>query len=181
MLCSSRNKPLIFIGARASGKSTLGRVVAARLGWEFCDTDDVLQCDVGMSIAEFVSCHGWPAFRREEARVLRAVCAERTVIATGGGCVLARENRDFMRARGLVCYLRAPAHIFVQRLRVQRHEAMRPALTGGTLVEEVAAVVRKRHPLYSCAAHVTLDAALPLSYLSAAVHKIFMKRTPFLH
>src|SRR5262245_51897574 len=87
--------PLIFlIGYRGSGKSTVGRVLAGRLGWEFIDADAVLEERYGNTIREIFAAEGETGFRNKESAVLADLCTRaKTVIATGGGVILRQENR----------------------------------------------------------------------------------------
>ena len=84
---------IFMVGARASGKTTLGRLLAARLGYRFFDTDQYLLETLGVSVAEIVAQEGWEGFRSREAAALRAVAGPSTVVATGGGMVLLEANR----------------------------------------------------------------------------------------
>ncbi len=150
---------IFMVGARASGKTTLGRLLAARLGYQFFDTDQYLLETLGVSVAEIVAQEGWEGFRSREAAALRAVAGPSTVVATGGGMVLLEANRTFMRESGVVLYLHAPAAVLAARLVADPRAAQRPSLTGRPVSEEVAAVLVEREPLYrECATHV-LDAA----------------------
>ena len=163
----SRMSGCIFlVGARASGKTTVGRHLAALLHWDVVDTDHRIAHDTGMSIADIIAARGWDAFRREESLALRAVCREippsgGLVVATGGGMVLAEANRRFMSRTGTVFYLHAPAALLAARLAAAPEHGQRPPLTELTLEEEVTEILRLREPLYRETAHHVLDAALP--------------------
>lgn len=173
---------LIYLtGPRASGKTSLGRLLAERLDVPFVDTDQRLREGGGEDVADIVAREGWEGFRRRESAVLRAVAAEleaapvigdarkrpwRGVVATGGGMVLAGENRRFMRETGQVFYLSVPVAELVRRLRDDPLEAQRPSLTGRTLTEEVSEVLAQRLPLYE-EAHCRLDAQRPLDEVCA--------------
>ena len=150
---------VFMIGARASGKTTLGGQLAARLGYGFADTDLYLKETLGMTVAEIVAQEGWEGFRRREAAALRAVAAPSTVVATGGGMVLLEENRRFMRESGLVLYLHAQADVLAGRLEASLCAEQRPSLTGQPADKEVAAVLAVREPLYRETATFILDAA----------------------
>lgn len=167
----SRDAPLFLVGPRACGKTTLARELALRLGWQAADTDQWLLERTGASVADLVRAEGWEGFRRREAAALRAVARARTVVATGGGMVLLPENRVFMRETGLVLYLEAPAAVLCERLRRAPEAAQRPSLTGQGLLEEVAAVVRERAPLYRQTAHRSVRADQPLPALLEAVER----------
>ncbi len=163
---------LIFlVGARASGKTTVGRALARRLGLPFVDTDAAVTSAAGKTVAAIVAAKGWPAFRQQESAALRATVAkypQGAVIATGGGMVLAVENRRFMRERGVVFYLEATAPLLVARLTSSPLASQRPSLTGKGVAAEMKQVLAHRAPLYLEAAHHRLDAALPLEHLCEA-------------
>ncbi len=158
-------KLVFLIGARASGKTTLGAALADELGLAFRDTDVELQRDCGMSVAEIVDKEGWPGFRRRERETLLRLAQPGTVIATGGGMVLDSDNRAFMRGAGRVLYLSAPAAVLAARLASDPKAAQRPSLTGVSAVEEMELVLAEREPLYRDAAHHLLDATLNLDEL----------------
>ena len=97
---------VVLVGPMGSGKSTLGRALAARLARPFVDVDARIEADAGCSIAALFAAEGEAGFRAREARVLAAVLGgPAAVIATGGGAVLAEANRTAMRAAGVVVYL----------------------------------------------------------------------------
>ncbi|HCF06377.1 MAG TPA: hypothetical protein DEU72_09140, partial [Desulfomicrobiaceae bacterium] len=72
---SLERKNIVLVGLRASGKTTVGRLLAERLACPFVDTDDLVEADLGMSIADFVAAHGWPAFRAAEEAAVERACA----------------------------------------------------------------------------------------------------------
>lgn len=187
-----------LIGLRGSGKSTVGRVLADMLDWAFADTDALVVQKTGMSIAQIVAAHGWDYFRQEESAALREAVASctllpthiphsptpypthaphnphsmhsrYTIIATGGGVVLAPANVIFMREYGLVVYLCADAATLAARLTAQPEHGQRPSLTGKPLVDEIADVLRERDALYREAAHLVLDATLPVQDVACAI------------
>ncbi|EBW6088639.1 AAA family ATPase, partial [Salmonella enterica subsp. enterica serovar Enteritidis] len=82
-------QPLFLVGPRGCGKTTVGQGLAASLGFQFTDTDRWLLEHSGETVAEIVEKEGWAGFRARESQALQAVAAPATVIATGGGMVLA--------------------------------------------------------------------------------------------
>src|SRR5689334_7067287 len=99
---------LFLIGYRGSGKTTVGRLVADRLGWAFVDADSVLEERYGQTIREIFAAEGEAGFRDKEAAVLADLCrATDAVIATGGGIVLRAANRVLLKRHGLVVWLAA--------------------------------------------------------------------------
>lgn len=154
-----QNEILFIVGARAAGKTTVGKVLAEALGYKFVDTDVYLLETTGETVADIVAREGWEGFRQRESEALRKVAIPRTVVATGGGMVLSEANRVFMREKGLVFYLSAPASVLASRLLADPNVAQRPTLTGRPIEVEMADVLAEREPLYQDAAHHLLDAS----------------------
>lgn len=150
--------PIYLIGARGCGKSTVGEALALALGYAFIDTDRNLQQSGGQTVAEIVAAEGWPEFRRRETQALQRVTASATVIATGGGMVLAEENRRYMREQGQVVYLQADAEVLAARLQAYPEAGQRPTLTGRPIAEEMSEVLAARETLYRQTAHHIIDA-----------------------
>lgn len=150
--------PIYLVGARGCGKTTVGQALSQALGYAFRDTDHHLQHSTQRSVAEIVAAEGWDGFRQRESDALIAVSAPATVIATGGGMVLAERNRYFMRERGRVIYLNAAAGTLAARLEAYPHDAQRPTLTGRPIAEEMIEVLAAREALYQQAAHHIIDA-----------------------
>jgi shikimate kinase len=150
---------IVLIGYRAVGKSTIGALLAARLGRPFVDLDAVFEAEAGQSIAAFVEQAGWPAFRQREQELVRRYAGQRgLVIATGGGVVLAPENIALLRASGRLIWLKAaPATIRARLHQDPRQVSDRPSLTGQGTVAEIDAVLAAREPLYAAAADLTLE------------------------
>ncbi|MCI1899310.1 MAG: shikimate kinase AroL [Enterobacter sp.] len=152
-------QPIFLVGPRGCGKSTVGLELARACQSEFVDTDHWLQTHAGHSIAEIVEKEGWDSFRSRETATLEAVTAPSTIVATGGGIILADYNRQFMREKGVVIYLCAPVSTLVERLEAFPEEGQRPTLTGKPISEEVSEVLAERDALYREAAHHVVDAS----------------------
>lgn len=153
---------LTLVGYRGTGKSTVAAVLADRLGVAWRDADAVLEDRIGSSIAALVGSRGEAAFRDLETEVLRDTLPAFTgVLATGGGVVLRPENRRLLRERGRpVVWLTAPADVIRRRLAADpTTAARRPALSGGDPLDEVAAALHAREPLYREVADVAFDTA----------------------
>ncbi|MCH5276331.1 MAG: shikimate kinase AroL [Desulfovibrionaceae bacterium] len=164
MFCPST---LFLLGMRASGKSTLARALAERLGYAWMDTDDrVREGAGGLEVADIVRIEGWNGFRAREALALRAAAAPYTVVATGGGVVLSPSNRLFLRQSGLCVYLEASPSLLCERLRREPAPGQRPPLSDphGAGVshahpaDDVENVLRERDALYRKTAHYTVPA-----------------------
>ena len=150
---------LFLIGYRGSGKTSVGAVVAARLGRPFFDADVVLETDAGRTIRDIFAAEGEAGFRHRETATLRKLAAgEPAVIATGGGAILRPHNRELLRASGFVVWLNAPAELLWDRISIDpTTAARRPNLAGGGL-DEVTALLAVREPLYAATAHAVVDA-----------------------
>ena len=128
-------QPIFLIGPRGCGKTTVGHARARH--FQFSDTDHRLQAHEQRTVAEIVQAEGWARFRELETLSLKAVTLPNTVIATGGGIVLAEGNRRFMRENGVVIYLQASVSALIDRLEAYPKAEQRPTLTGKPVREEV--------------------------------------------
>jgi shikimate kinase len=146
---------IFLVGMMGAGKTTLGRALAQRTGLEFVDTDRVLVERTGVPVTTIFEIEGEDGFRRRESGVL-AELAERQgcVVATGGGAVLAAENRRTMRDSGTVIYLRARVESLWERT---RHDTTRPLLATPNPRATLAQILEARDPLYRDAAHLIVE------------------------
>ncbi|GAB6887620.1 shikimate kinase AroL [Desulfothermus okinawensis JCM 13304] len=150
---------IFFIGPRASGKTTLGKVVAKELNMDFWDTDEEIVKQIGMDIGSFVKKYSWEKFREIESQVLKNLTYRKAfVCATGGGIVLKEENRNFIKEKGFVFYLMGDVLTFEKRILSNKDNKNRPPLTDLSLREELVATLREREPLYLSIAHFILRA-----------------------
>lgn len=147
--------PIALIGLPGSGKTTIGRMLARRLGVPFLDSDHVIEEELGCSIRTFFEAEGEAAFRDLEARTLeRLARGGGCVLATGGGSVLREANRDCLRTHCRVVYLRASPEDIYQRL---RNDQKRPLLQVPDPLARLRALYEERAPLYQQTAHFTVD------------------------
>ena len=146
----------VFLGGMmGAGKTTLGRALAHRLRMEFIDTDRLMVDRTGVPVATIFEIEGEEGFRRRESGILAEVAeGDSRVIATGGGAVLADENREVMRRRGTVVYLRARVDSLWERV---RHDTTRPLLATPDPKGTLADLLARRDPLYREAAHIIVD------------------------
>ncbi len=142
------NTTIFLVGARAAGKTTIGRLLAEKLNYSFIDTDVYLFEKTQRTVAEIVEKEGWEGFRKRESQVLKEVTQSCRVIATGGGMILAEQNRQYMQQKGIVFFLSAPAKVLAQRLMKNPNVAQRPSLTGLSIFDEMEKVLEERHHLY---------------------------------
>lgn len=150
---------IILIGYRCSGKTSVGKRLAQKLGWPFVDTDDRLREKHGRPVSSLVKDEGWEGFRRLERDVIREVCAEdSSVIAAGGGAILDPENVATMQKSGRVVWLRVSPQTVKQRMaRDENTDELRPALTPKGLYEEIIDVLQARTPIYEQAMEFSID------------------------
>lgn len=149
---------LYLIGYRCTGKTTVGRALARRLGWPFTDTDQIVAATAGTSIARIVDRNGWPYFREKERQALASVSElDHQVVATGGGIVLDDRNVAVMKNSGPVVWLKAGRKTIEARMLADAATAgNRPSLTGQGLTEEIESVLSERRPLYEKAADLAI-------------------------
>ena len=170
---------IFLVGARACGKTTVGKALAKKLKFPFADTDQHLLDNAGRSVDQIVEAEGWAGFRQRESAALREVTNARThggVISTGGGMVLAEANRVFMRQYGMVVFLDAPVEVLAERLGRNPLSSQRPSLTGKGLMEEIGDVLKERRPLYEAAAHHIVDATRPLPSICRHIADLWKTR-----
>jgi shikimate kinase len=157
---------VVLIGYRATGKSTVGRILADKLKIAFWDTDAMIERSMEMPIKEIVALEGWDFFRAKEKETIKLLTQkEDCVIATGGGVVLFRENidllkqnMDLLKKSGVIIWLNAPLHDIIERLKQDaQNEATRPQFTSGNIIQETIDIMRQRLPLYEREADYTVD------------------------
>lgn len=149
---------IILVGYRGCGKSAAGHILAKRMGWRFCDTDQIITEQTGRSISEIFAKDGETAFRRMERKVLDSMRkAKNRVISLGGGALADPEIVMMVKRLGRVVWLRAPAAVLWSRISQDPHTTRaRPDLSGGGLAE-VETVLAAREPLYASVAAQVVD------------------------
>ncbi len=147
---------LWLIGMMGSGKSTVGDLAAARRGCPFYDTDERVEAEAQMSIAEIFARFGEAEFRARERKAVAGIALQPAgIVATGGGVVLDPVNVATMRADGIVVLLSVDPDILVSRV-VDGGE--RPLLSDGA-EGAIHAIARERDEFYRAAADMTIDAS----------------------
>lgn len=151
-----------LIGYRGVGKTSVASGLAARLGCPWCDCDVELERRLGRSIADLIGQDGEPAFRDAEQELLAELLQSfHGVLATGGGVILRETNRTQLAEHGRpVVWLQADVDTIRCRLAADPTTASRrPGLTTANPLDEVAAVLAAREPLYAAVADMTVDTA----------------------
>ncbi len=150
---------VVLIGYRGSGKSTVGRALARRLGWPYLDTDGLAEARCGMSIRELYADRAEEGFRDIEAAVIAEVAGlDEHVIATGGGAVLRDRNVAALRRNGVVVYLEAAPEVLWERIfadDTRRHS--RPEVNAARGLSLVREELQARAPVYRRAADCVID------------------------
>jgi shikimate kinase len=150
---------LILVGYRGSGKSTVGAILAERLGRRFIDLDQLIVEKARMPIREIFAKEGEAGFRLREHEACQGLRkAKKCVIALGGGALVDAENRTLVRRLGKVVWLRAPAVVLWSRLKGDPETANnRPDLTPNGGLTEIEAKLAEREQAYRAVAHHTID------------------------
>ena len=162
---------VVLVGMPGSGKSTVGRSLAHRMQLPFSDSDAVIEQRLGCAIRDYFEREGEAAFRDVEQTVIDELTqGEPRVLATGGGVVLRSANRQRLRGRGTVIYLRSSAEALYRRL---RHDTKRPLLQVRDPLQRLRELYAQRDPLYRECAHFVLDTHG--SSLSMLVGRIMMQ------
>jgi shikimate kinase len=162
---------LALVGLPGSGKSTVGRQLARRLGVPFTDSDHVIEQHIGCSIRSFFDSQGEDAFRDLEQGVIDELMQSGSgVIATGGGAVLRQANRDRLRAAAKVIYLRSTPEEVFRRL---RHDTNRPLLQVDDPMARLRDLHAQRDPLYRETAHFVIETGRPS--IATLVNMILMQ------
>ncbi len=150
---------IFLVGLMGAGKTTVGRALAKKLDKQFIDSDHEIEARSGVSIPVIFEIEGEAGFRQREADVIRNLTArEDIVLATGGGAILRPENRELLKSRGTVVYLRADINQILQRTAKDKN---RPLLQSGDPRQKLEQLSSEREPLYREVAHIVIDTGRP--------------------
>jgi len=150
---------IALVGLPGSGKTTVGRQLARRLNIGFVDSDPAIEQRIGCSIREFFEREGEETFRDVEQQVIDDLTRTHSgVLSTGGGAVLRPHNREHLRTRGQVVYLRSNPEEVFRRL---RHDQNRPLLQVGNPLTRLRDLFTVRDPLYRETAHFVIETGRP--------------------
>jgi shikimate kinase len=138
-----------------AGKTSIGRLLARRLGKAFFDSDHEIERATGVRIPVIFEIEGEAGFRARETRMLAGLVQDSNIVlATGGGAVLSPENRKLLSENGIVVYLRAAVPDLWNRT---RHDRNRPLLRSGEPLATLERLYAERDPLYREVAHIVID------------------------
>lgn len=150
---------ILLVGMMGAGKTTVGRALAARLGYTYMDSDHQVENRTGQTVREIFETRGEAAFREEERHALNEALAVDgpLVVSVAGGAVLDPGNRERLRHAGLVVWLEASPETLARRVVGQAHETGHRPLLGDATLEALARLYRDRAPLYEELADVVVD------------------------
>ena len=146
---------VFLVGPMGVGKTTIGRVLAELLGLEFFDSDREIETSTGADIPWIFDVQGESGFRIRESRMIDQLSGKQNIVmATGGGAVLAEENRKRLKDRGVVVYLRASINQQIERTTRDKN---RPLLQTSDPEQKIRELMKIRDPLYSELADIIID------------------------
>ncbi len=147
---------IVLIGMRGSGKTTVGKILAQKLGRELVEMDRLITHKVGLGIPEIVERYGWPKFRDIEEEITSEVAGQDNIVnAAGGGVVIREKNIQKLKKTGVLVWLKAGVDTLVRRI---REDTERPPLVGGrTQREDIEITLAERTLLYQKAADLVID------------------------
>jgi shikimate kinase / 3-dehydroquinate synthase len=164
----AKNDNIFLVGLMGAGKTTIGRMLARRLGKRFVDSDHEIEARTGASIPWIFEIEGEASFRRRESDMIRELTGQHgIVLATGGGAVLDPVNRALLAERGTVVYLRAGISSILQRT---SHDRNRPLLHTPDPRRKLEELTAQREPLYREVADLVIDTGRP--NVQSMVHTI---------
>ncbi|SFA94744.1 3-dehydroquinate synthase /shikimate kinase [Collimonas sp. OK607] len=150
---------IFLVGLMGAGKTTVGRALAKKLNKLFIDSDHEIEARTGVSIPLIFEIEGEESFRQRETEVIRDLSGRRgIVLATGGGAVMRPENREYLKSRGTVIYLRASIHNILQRTSRDKNRPLLQTADPRRRLEELS---RQREPYYRDVADIIIDTGRP--------------------
>ena len=167
-------KNIFFIGLMGAGKTTIGKLLAKHLGKIFYDTDHEIEKRTGVKIPVIFELEGEAGFRKRETAVIEELTQlDNIVMATGGGAVIAEENRSLLQAGGTVIYLRANVNELWYRTRNDKH---RPLLQNVDIRAKLEQLYAERNPLYTQIATLIFDTGhQPVATILSQIEKSLTK------
>lgn len=148
---------IVLIGFMGSGKTTIGRALKEKTGFDFVDTDELIEAEEGCKISSIFTDKGEKYFRELEKNILQKLVAVGgfRIVSTGGGIVTTLENIPFLKKLGRVFYLRIKPETVIDRL---RGDVTRPLLAGKDRLIKVKGLMDARKDMYEKAADIIIDA-----------------------
>src|ERR1700751_2186315 len=151
-------RSIALIGMMGAGKSSVGRCLNRRTGMALRDTDEIVASNFRMSVAEIFAEHGEKKFREAETEALRRVrTEEQTIIITGGGIVLRKENVEILRRQAVIVWLDGDEETLFARASRKRN---RPLLQTKNRRKTFSQILAARRPLYANIANIRVDTSV---------------------
>lgn len=166
----NEKRNVIICGFMGTGKSVVGRAVSLALGFDFVDTDSLVENRCGKTIAEIFREEGEGYFRDREKEILSQMPVHNTVIAAGGGMIIDRENYRRLSGLGLMVLLTASVETICRRI---GNDGSRPLLSGEDLEEKVEELLSQRQPVYDMIGFRINTDRMNVSGVCDAVTKIY--------
>src|SRR5581483_7564574 len=146
---------IFLVGMMGAGKTSVGKLLAKQFSKAFYDSDHVIEARTGVRIPVIFEIEGESGFRARESAVIEELTAlQNIVLATGGGAILSPRNRELLKSRGTVIYLRAAIKDLLHRV---RHDRNRPLLQSADPKLRLTELFELRDPLYRETAHLVVD------------------------
>ncbi len=165
---------VVLVGFMGSGKSSVGRELAWRIGAEFVDVDDWIEKTAGRPIRDLFDQEGEPAFREREKAALKEILSVKgRVVATGGGAFLDDANRMLLKSYGPVVYLEVAAETVLRRL---AKDTRRPLLRGDDRENVVRGLLGRRIPGYRQADHAVSTDGRSVEEIAERILELLKKR-----
>jgi shikimate kinase len=147
---------IVLIGMRGSGKTTVGKILAQKLGRELVEIDELISRRAGLSIPEIVARYGWEKFRDIEEEVIGELVGRDNIVnATGGGVVTREKNMAKLKKNGVLVWLKASVDTLVER--IGKDSERPPLVSGRTRQEDIEMTLAERKPLYQKATDLVVD------------------------
>ena len=139
-------KNIYLVGLMGSGKTTLGKILSKKIDKQFYDSDQVIEETLGVDVPIIFEYEGEAGFREREKDILKELVGiQNIVLATGGGIILSKSNRDLLAKNGIVIYLKSNQKDLILRM---KNDKTRPLLKNGNIEEIIKKLCKEREPLY---------------------------------
>ncbi len=170
-----RKPNIVLVGFMGTGKTSVGRRLAAQLRMRYVDTDDIIERDSGRRISNIFSEDGESAFRDLESEaVCKASKLYNYVIATGGGAVLRETNMEALKQNGIIfCLTATPDEIY----RRVRHQSHRPLLQTPEPLAKIRSMLAERKPYYAEADYMVRTTGRPFREIIGYIKKVYAQKT----
>lgn len=155
-IAKQKKNNIVFIGFMASGKTTIGKSLAEKKGYSFIDTDEWISNKMNTPISEIFDKRGEEYFRQLETNTIKKLSKnfDNTIISTGGGLAIRKENARYLKDMGTVVFLKVSKEIVISR--IGKNEE-RPLLAGEDPEKKIEALLKERNPIYEQLADVIID------------------------